>query len=312
VYGTRQDSALLSILLWRAGPFGFPFGLLAPVAAAGLVVGFRREPRRLLLYLFLLAQSMAVVLFFVASRYRLPLVPILILFAVDYCLWLPHRVAHGQWREAGPSLAVLVVAFLAVNRGLPAIDHIYRAETDRYLGIYHVDRGDAAQAEQAYRRALATDPKYAEAHAELGQLLRDQGRYAEALRHLRRANELCPSSEATSYLVGTAYAASGDADSAESWFRRAMAMAPYAAAYRDLGMLLLGQGRLSDAQPVLSRASELDADDLDTWYKLGQCYFLQGRYADAERALREALRLAPGDLEIREKVGSLSRIRRAQ
>lgn len=312
VYGTRQDSALLSILLWRAGPFGFPFGLLAPLAAAGMVVRFRREPQRLLLYLFLIAQSVAVVAFFVAARYRLPLVPILLLFATDYCLWLRDKVGRREWRAMGPSLAVLIVAFVVVNRGLPAIDHIYRAETDRYLGIYHVDRGDPAPAEQAYRRALAADPEYAEAHAELGQLLRDQGRYAEALRHLRRANELCPRSAATSYLVGTAYAASGDPDSAESWFRKAVTLAPYALACRDLGILLLDHGRLSEAEALLARASELDADDLDTWYKLGQCFVLQGRYVDAERALREALRLSPGDTEIREKVDSLSRIRRAQ
>jgi len=276
------------------------------------VVAFRREPRRLLLYLFLFAQSAAVVVFFVASRYRLPLVPILILFAADYCWWLRHQARRRQWWPAGLSLVVVMVAFAAVNRGLPALDRVYGAETDRYLGIYHADRDDPAAAEQAYRRALAADPEYAEAHAELGQLWRDQGRHAEALAHLRRAHGICPQSGATAYLVGTAFAASGEPDSAESWFRRAITLAPYALAYRDLGVLLLDRGRLSEAGALLARASELDAEDLDTWYKLGQCRYLQGEHAGAERALREALRLVPGDPEIREKIESLSRIRRAE
>ena len=62
---------------------------------------------------------------------------------------------------------------------------------------------------------------------------------------------------------------------------------------------------------MLLKAAALDANDVDTWYKLGQCYVLEGRYARARKALEEALRLLPGDAEIREKIESLRTIERA-
>jgi tetratricopeptide (TPR) repeat protein len=305
VYSTREDSWLLSILLWRMGPFGFPFGLLAPFACAGLIACFSSDHSRVLLYLFVLAYIVVVVIFFVASRYRAAIVPVLILFAVQYVLWLVERVRRRNLRPVVLSLAPLALSFAGVNRGFPALDLVYRGETDRYLGVYHTDRSQPKEAEEAYRRAIALDPDYAEAHAELGQLFQAQGRHQEALFHLRRANELAPFSEQTHYLIGTAYAPLGYPKEAERCFRRAIAMAPHARAYRDLGVLMLDQERLDEAERLLLEARRLNANDLDTWYKLGQCHFLQGRYSDAERALSEALRLAPGDTEIIEKIRSL-------
>lgn len=259
----------------------------------------------MLLYLFVFAYTVAVVLFFVASRYRAAIVPVLILFAAQYVLWLVERVRHRKLRPAILSLVPLVLSFAGVNRGFSALDQVYRGETDRYLGVYYTDKSQPKEAEEAYRRAITLDPDYAEAHAELGQLLQAQGRHQEALFHLRLASELCPFSEQTHYLLGTAYVPLGDPKEAERCFRRAIAMAPHARAYRDLGVLMLDQNRLDEAERLLIEARRLNANDLDTWYKLGQCYFLQGQYSDAEGALGQALRLAPGDAEIVEKIRSL-------
>ncbi len=308
VYGTRGDSRLLSVLLWRLGPVGFPFGIVAPLAAVGLTVSLSRDRKRVLLYLFLLAYLLATILFFVAARYRLAIVPVLLLFAAYYIVWLRAALRQGRRRRVLMSLVLLAVVFPLVNRGFPAFDRLYRGEADRYRGIYYVDRGQYEAGEAAYRRAIEADPDYAEAHAELGQLLRDRGRQAEALTHLRRAYDLCPFSEQTQYLLGTAYAAAGESAEAEAWFRKAIAAAPYALAHRDLGRLLLDEGRLAEAEQWLRQAAELNPDDLETWYKLGQCLVYRGRYAEAERALHEARRLAPGDREIGEKIEALRRL----
>lgn len=310
VYSTRGDSWMLSVLLWRAGPFGFPFGLLAPLGFAGLIACFSLDRKRVLLTLFVIAYTVAVVCFFVASRYRLPIVPLLILFAAQYALWVGEHVRRRCLRPVVLSLMPLALVSVGVNRGFPAIDLVYRGETDRYLGIYYADRGRYKEAEEAYRRAIATDPHYVEAHAELGQLVQAQGRHREALYHLRRANELCSFSEQTHYLLGTAYAAVGDSAHAETCFRKAISMAPHARAFRDLGVLLLDQGRLDEAERLLLKALRINAADLDTWYKLGQCYFLQGKYGEAEEALGAALRLAPDDGEIKAKLQSLKALRR--
>ena len=307
LYASREQSALLSLLLWRRGDFGFPFGLLAPLALAGLVTAAWTR-QRVLLALYALAFVLSGVLFFVAARYRVPMVPVLALFAVAYVVRAIEWVKACRWRALGASFLLVAMVFVAVNRGYDPIDRIYRGERDRYLAVQHVDRGEREAAEAAYQRALALAPDYAEAHAELGQLLAEEGRHQEALDHFVRANTLCPRSEETSYLLGGGRAAMGDTAAAEAAYRQAIALAPYAPAYRDLGVLRLGQGRLAEAESSLERASQLAPDDLDTWYKLAQCRVAQAKYAQAHSALEQALRLAPGDREIEEKLAALSAI----
>jgi tetratricopeptide (TPR) repeat protein len=260
----------------------------------------------LLLYLFIAAHSLVVVLFFVSSRYRLPIVPILLLFAGSYVTWVVARLQRQERRVFWLSILLVAAAFAAVNSGYAALDLIYRGEEERYLGVYHQSRGDLGGAERAYRRAIKMEPDYAEAHAELAQVLQQQSRHREALPHFLRANELAPNSEKTQYLLGTAFLAVGDTSRAEERFRTAIQMAPlFALPHRELGILLLERGELAQAEQLLLKAGRNDPDDIDTWYKMGQCYFLQGRYREAELALLEAARLAPGDLEIRDKIKSL-------
>lgn len=60
------------------------------------------------------------------------------------------------------------------------------------MGIVHAAAGRDAEAEAAFRRALAADPAHAIAHAELGIVLRRQGRFSEADDAYRAALESDP------------------------------------------------------------------------------------------------------------------------
>jgi len=53
LYCFRQWSGLLAVLTWKVGGFGFPFGVLAPLAVAGLILGWQRIPTPLLLFVVL-------------------------------------------------------------------------------------------------------------------------------------------------------------------------------------------------------------------------------------------------------------------
>lgn len=310
VYASRKDSSLLALLLWRVGPFGFPFGLLAPLACAGFFTSWALRNRLLPLTLFLLATCLSVVLFFPASRYRLPVVPVLILFAVHFLFWGIRQAREKRGRTLLLSLVPFILVLFAVNRGFPAFDRIYRSERDRYLGTVYGREGNRKEAESAYRRALDADPGYAEVHAELGQILLEENRVEEALVHLERAAALCPFSPKTHILLGGALARAGKSDEAEARYREAIRIAPFfAPGRRDLGILLVDEHRLEEAEAELEEALRLDPEDLDAHYKLGHCAFLQGKYWKAEAALLGALRLAPGDEEILQKLRSLRMLR---
>src|SRR5204862_248996 len=105
-----RESSLFSLLLWRSG-VSFPFGLVAPLALAGLVAGSRgavasvrgapqdreveavssddrRSGVRLLL-LYAASYAASILVFFPTDRYRLPLVPVLALLSGNLLAAVP-------------------------------------------------------------------------------------------------------------------------------------------------------------------------------------------------------------------------------
>jgi tetratricopeptide (TPR) repeat protein len=251
----------------------------------------------------------SVLLFFVTARYRLPVVPILILFAVEFVLWARGRLRAGRRRPVLWSLGVVILLLPAVNQGFSDPDLIYGPEEDRYLGFILHGQGRRAEAEDAYRRALARDSTYADVHAELGQLLLEAQRVDEALVHLERAHALLPHVAETRYLLGAGYRARGRQAEAEAAFRSALEVEPHARAAQDLGILLLEAGRLAEAEGFLVEARRLLPQDVNAWYRLSECYYRRGEYEQAEEALRGALRLAPLDRQIQQNLHDLRRLR---
>ena len=87
-YVYREYSSLLAALQWRFGP-SFPFGIVAPLALGGALLGARAAERSggrrpsgsALLLWYAAAYGFSIMLFFPTARYRLPLIPVAALFA---------------------------------------------------------------------------------------------------------------------------------------------------------------------------------------------------------------------------------------
>ncbi len=88
------------------------FGLVGPLGFLGLVVLWPRRVELFPLWGFVLTYAATVVLFFVSARFRVPLVPALILYGAALCDWIVRRVAQRQWEvvlKASVALALLLV-----------------------------------------------------------------------------------------------------------------------------------------------------------------------------------------------------------
>ena len=90
------------------------FWLITPLALLGAVLQWRR--RRLLsaLYLFVVTYMTGVVLFFVNARFRLPVMPVLILFAAFAAVYLVDTIRKKNVR-AYAAVTVFALALLVVN-----------------------------------------------------------------------------------------------------------------------------------------------------------------------------------------------------
>lgn len=166
MYYWRNYSSVLAATLWKWG-VAFPFGLISPLALLGLMVHIRRQGLTLPV-LFVLGYSLAVVSFFVAARYRLPIVPLLILFAAYGGSWL-----YARWRQGRQVLwptALLAVLVLVVNWDLPPMDRRGRAATYNDLGNAYLQQGRRELALLKYEQATRLDSTYWQAWFNLGSL----------------------------------------------------------------------------------------------------------------------------------------------
>ena len=190
-----------------------------------------------------------------------------------------------------------------VAQGTDNLDAYNAFLRGRYLAAERTPRGLEAAAEQ-FERAVALDPEYAEAWAELGMTnsLRTgwlftadsvvERRGAEAT---ERALELDPlmaeAHTARGYIYGYIHY---DSALAEQNFARAIELDPrYPTAYQWRGEVLGDNGHPESGIPYLETARELDPLSPIILVDLATAYDQAGRWFDAERLFREVLELEP-------------------
>jgi Tfp pilus assembly protein PilF len=145
----------------------------------------------------------------------------------------------------------------------------------------------------------------AAAHNNLGNLLRDLKRPAEAEKALRRALALEPDFVEARYNLGLVLADLMRPAEAEKAFRRVIDLRPdFALAHYSLGLTLLEQKRYAEAEKACRRAIQLRPDFPDAYNTLGNALYLQKKLPEAEKAYRKAIQLRPDLVQAHANLGS--------
>jgi tetratricopeptide (TPR) repeat protein len=212
IYPFRQGSLVLRALLWIRG-LAFPTGILLPLGLAGLATFLSKRMRGLGggdLALLVGAHAFAVILFFPASRYRLPVLPFLLVFAgAGVAVWL-DAVRRGRFGELRLPLVVLAVFLFLSNLGLPAMASSFQSDTYSDMGTLHFEQKNWEEAIRWYRRALDLDPENAEAAHNTGAALIWLQRPAEAEPFLRRVLAAWPGDLKALLNLGNVYFMKGE------------------------------------------------------------------------------------------------------
>ena len=286
LYFARNDSVLLSVLLWKKG-LAFPFGLVAPLALLGLFAVLRPEPvEGRLLALFVACYALSVILFFVTGRYRLPAVPVLLLFAACGVRFLWHR----PW----PALAAVAALLIFCNVATGAMDHEGNAHEHYYLGYAYEERDMPAHAARHYRRAIARDSTFAEPLLALAALHGEAKRYGKAIDLYRRYLKTQPDDVDMRFLLGhTALLARRYDEAAAAYSEVAAARPNWAAAHGGLGYALLMTDQPQRAARAYSRTLELNPDSTLVRYQLARLYAEQGQHREAIAEFEQLVQREP-------------------
>ncbi len=255
----REASPILRGLLWEAGVC-FPFGLLLPLALLGLARRGRKGDIRMLAATSL-AYALGVAVFFVASRYRLPLVLLLVPIAVDEAVHLlaERTRARGRLALLGASVILLnlPVAFTKTLAADAAERSILEAQALR-------SSGRVAEAERIATALVARHPRDANVQMLQAELLVHADRCREAEPHLRAVIALAPRAASPRVLLGTCHDDRGDPAAAERAFAGALSLHPYhPVALERAAALYARHGRGAEARALYERFVQSGYEDAE-------------------------------------------------
>ena len=199
------------------------------------------------------------------------------------------------------------------------------------LGIVLSQQGEADQAIDHYRRAVALRPDYAEAHYNLGRLLVEQGQLNDAIAHYERATAINPADADAQNNLGVTLFGIGRADDAIAHYQKALEIRPdYAEAscnlanaliakddfdgaiarYKaclaaipdqeeaqyNLASALLRKGRADEAIVEYQKVLQMHPESADAHANLGIAWLTKGRVPDAMAEYTKALQISPENL----------------
>ena len=235
-----------------------PFGLVAALAAAALVGRGLRATGGPLVWGAILAAAAAPLVFYVSSRYRLPLAALLSVPAGIGARTLWDR---GLSRTRQGAAWATLAATAALASLVPAGALAARGDAQGYVqqAWARGQHGDVQGAEADLRRALDLDPRSAPAWFNLGVTLEKQDRGAEAEAAYRRALVTDPThADDAAGNLGRLLERAGRVEEAVPLLRAALAINPYHEPCRtNLVIGLTRLGRLDEALAAIDEAERL-------------------------------------------------------
>ena len=299
----------------------FPFGVVAPLALAGGLIGgrsvvpsggardavsdARRAGRRLLLH-YAAAYAISILLFFPTDRYRLPLVPVAALFAGNFLAVLPGCQRRPR------AIAVLLCGLVLFNLDAlhPGESYPEEEALNRAYALRMKGRSEEARAE--YLEAMALNPRRIDPYNALATMAAEQGRWDEAAQRYNELLQIAPDFADVRRSLGETYLALGRKEDAWREWQVAVDLAPgEGLALADLCMSAYDDGVIATAEQYCERAVSARPDLPETHLAMGYVARALHRRDRARDEFSKAARLFPaGSVGRRRAEEILDRMRR--
>lgn len=254
--------------------FILPFGLL------GMLLGLKNFHKNALLYIILFGLSVGIAIFFVTARYRVMMVPYLLIFASFGIFSIWNTLRQKRYNSFCALILVVILIFQLLNyASVYANQNIDGLKNNLSIYEYHLNRASA------FERNL---------------------NFQQAIKELNEASQLDPRNRRAIFKLGIIYCKTYDFKSAEEKFKEVINISPNCFdAYYNLGYIYNQQIRFQEAKQMLEKATSLDAQDFRAHFELAMAKKStqdnQGARKELLLALKNVNRWRKVDREIIEK-----------
>lgn len=270
-----------------------PFALISSLGIIGIIVGARKNNATVLLTFYAVSNLITQLVFYVLSRLRLPVVPVLILFASFGGYWIWRSIQKGQTRRY--AIALASVGLILIISAYPV------QEKDRMLGGSYAKLGNIyaekkmfQPALRAYHQALKLDPSLATVYNNMGNVYFTLNQLDQAQAAYTKAVELDSTHRGASFNLAMVSKKRGSFQQAVTILQQVTKTNPaYAEAHYELGNGYRQLKRYDEAIDSYRRAIELQPSLAEAYNNLGIVYLNMGRREEALREWRRTLQASP-------------------
>lgn len=221
IYFFSSQSRILSRLLWLG------FGLIAPLGILGAITIYKNNKKARIVTWIIMCYSIGVILFFITARYRMPIVPLMILFSSALIVQLFDWIRTKNLAKSGTVIMGGIFLYFLCWWNPYGFSNEADAQTYFSLGNAYLKLDRYSQARDEYQHALALDPNYQQVHLNMGVSFYRQGNFEEAENEYQRELSLHPESIMAMNNLGALALHQGENEEASHWFRKALSIKPY-------------------------------------------------------------------------------------
>lgn len=160
----------------------------------------------------------------------------------------------------------------------------------------HYQNGKLADAERSFRKAIKINPRYADAHNDLGNVYLNMGRLKESFNAYRKALNLAPNHPMLVSNIGNVLMAQGEYEKALNWLNKSVELDPdNAATHCNLGNTFRSLGESRKAVAAYKHAIELNPRQSNYCLNLGGVLIELEELDEAVECFNQVLKLNPED-----------------
>jgi tetratricopeptide (TPR) repeat protein len=305
LYFFSRWSSLLRLLLWD-WVLRFPFGIICPLSIWGMILNAKFWKKIFLTYAFIFSYMLSVILFFVTFRFRLPVIPFLIIFASYSIYWLIEKIKNKQYQPVLVSLSLLIPLFLVTNSNLFGVKPTDLSRNYNNLGGVYSEKGRYDLAIPTYQKGLVINPKSAELHRNLGRAYWEKGYRNEAMKEYELAINLNPKMAEAYSELGYIYGRMNRDEEAFQSNRKALELdSTEVRAHLNLAFLFEKKGLYEQAVNEYQKALVLEPEVADIHNYLGYAYARLNLKDQALVEFRKALELDPNYVDAHVNLGTI-------
>ena len=296
IYFYIRNAVVTKPLLFLYGTkrfyFAFPSSVVFSLGIVGIFLSLiTRKDEKVILYICLIfVYGFSVMLFFITSRYRMPVFAYIIPFS-GYALYSFYKRIRSKKRTMALSGSILLLLFV-FNIDPYGVSMKNKALEYYNLGNVFFKKGKLEKAEVFYKKGLEENNRFPRLHLNLGAIYLKKNELKKAEKEFKKEIDINPE-EAKSYLnLARLYERRGLMGKAIYYSKKSIEKrVRLAEAYLNTGRLYVKEAKYDSAMMFLWKAADFKANELQVFSLLGFCNLRLGLFNDAIKNYRQAIKL---------------------